>query len=98
MNEGGGEVGTTFAAIPPEGTFDFMPMNPLDGTASRRAALSIRKLDRDDPPGDDLSASTSPEQRITLVWELTQRMWALTGRAWPDIPRDRLPIRITRPT
>ena len=75
-----------------------MPMNPLDGTASRRAALSIRKLDRDDPPGDDLSASTSPEQRITLVWELTQRMWALTGRAWPDIPRDRLPIRITRPT
>ncbi|MEK6767988.1 MAG: hypothetical protein AABY85_03245 [Gemmatimonadota bacterium] len=33
------------------------------------------------PPGDDLSAVTTPEQRIEMVWELSARMWELTGRA-----------------
>jgi hypothetical protein len=49
-------------------------------------------------PGDDLSASTTPEERIELVWELSRRMWALTGRPWPEVSRQDLPVRILRPT
>jgi len=48
-------------------------------------------------PGDDLSACTTPEQRIAMVWELTRRMWTLTGRAWPDYARAAMPGRVIRP-
>lgn len=49
-------------------------------------------------PGDDLSATTTPAERVALVWELSRRMWALTGQSTLAAPRDHLPIRITRPT
>lgn len=48
-------------------------------------------------PGDDLSTSTTPEERIELVWELSRRMWMLTGRPWPHTARRDLPVRVIRP-
>jgi len=32
-----------------------------------------------------------------MVWELTRRMWSLTGRAWPEYARADLPVRVIRP-
>ena len=48
-------------------------------------------------PGDDLSGSTTPEQRLAMVWELTMRAWALTGRPLPEYDRRRIPVKIHRP-
>lgn len=38
-------------------------------------------------PGDDLSATTMPEERLALVWELNRRLWALTGAQRYDAAR-----------
>lgn len=45
-------------------------------------------------PGDDLSVTTTAEERVALVWELSRRLWDLGGQPRPAVPRDRLPIRI----
>jgi len=50
----------------------------------------------EEPPGDDLSAVTTPEQRIEMVWELTARMWELTGRPFPSYTRAEMPGRVIR--
>jgi hypothetical protein len=33
-----------------------------------------------------------------MVWELSRRMWLLTGRSWPSGSRDAMPIHIARRT
>jgi hypothetical protein len=48
-------------------------------------------------PGDDLSATTTPEQRLEMVDILSERMWALAGVPRPNIRRADLPGRICRP-
>ncbi len=68
---------------------------PPDGSRPSRGPIRVYRLGEE--PGDDLSASTTPEERIELVWELTRRMWELGGGAAPSIPRERLPVRIIRP-
>lgn len=50
----------------------------------------------EEPPGDDLSAVTTPEQRIEMVWELSARMWELTGRPVPSYTRAEMPGRVIR--
>jgi len=62
-----------------------------------RSKGSVRILRQGEEPGDDLSASTTPEERIELVWELSRRMWDLTGRPVPRPTRDQLPVRLIRP-
>ena len=47
-------------------------------------------------PGDDLSAVTTAEQRVAMVWELTARMWALTGRPLPSYARAEMPVKVVR--
>ena len=47
-------------------------------------------------PGDDLSAATSAKDRLEMVWLLTARMWALTGRQLPTYTRPTIPIRVIR--
>jgi len=73
------------------------PTQPNQPAASRRATWPIRVCRLGEEPGDDLSASTTPEERIEMVWELTRRMWSLTGRAWPEYARADLPVRVIRP-
>ncbi len=48
-------------------------------------------------PGDDLSALTTPEQRLEMVAVLTRRMWELTGRPVPSYERAAMPGRVRRP-
>ena len=45
-------------------------------------------------PGDDLSDVTTAEQRIEMVWELTARMWELTGWPVPTYTRAEMPGRV----
>ncbi|MBT8403435.1 MAG: hypothetical protein KJP18_06240 [Gemmatimonadetes bacterium] len=60
------------------------------------APATIRKLDED--CWDDLSSSTTAEERIEMVAILSRRMWELTGRSIPTNARHEMPVRVVRRT
>jgi len=65
--------------------------------AARRAARRdwpIRVYRLGDEPADDLSATTTAAERLAMMWPLTLRVWALTGRPLPDYERSETPIRV----
>lgn len=67
--------------------------------ARRERALArqnwpVRRYRLGEEPGDDLSATTTLEQRITMVWQLTQDAWASAGKPVPIYTRAETPIRI----
>lgn len=47
-----------------------------------------------DEPQDDLLDSTTPEERIEILRELTERAWRLSGRAFPSYSRHEIPVRV----
>ena len=57
----------------------------------------MRKFRLEDAPGPDLSATTTTEERLAMMWPLACEAWSLAGRAIPDYPRDRMPVRVIRP-
>jgi hypothetical protein len=67
---------------------------------SRRAARStwpVRAYALGAEPGDDLSANTSPEERIAMMWPLAVEAWRLAGRVLPSYDREHIPGRLFRP-
>lgn len=75
-------------------------MDPHDDFA-RRAALRASWPGRLANPADadeagDLSATTTAEQRVGMLWELTLGAWALTGKPLPDYARAQMPGQIVR--
>ena len=62
-----------------------------------RAQWQVRKFRLEDEPGPDLSATTTADERLAMMWPLARDAWALAGRAIPDYPRDRTPVRVIRP-
>ena len=59
-----------------------------------REGLTVRVYRLGEEPGDDLRASTTPEQRLEMVAELSRRMWELTGQPVPRYERSRMPGRV----
>lgn len=45
--------------------------------------------------GEDLFASTTVEERLSMMWPLAKAAWSLAGGI-PDYPRSEAPIRISR--
>ena len=39
----------------------------------------------------------TPEERLALVFELSERAWALSGKPWPESDRSRWPGKVIRP-
>jgi hypothetical protein len=72
-------------------------MPPVD-PERRREQWPIRIYRLGEEPGDDLSALTTPEQRLEMVTLLTARMWELTGQPFPSYARSAMPVRIIRPS
>ena len=66
--------------------------------AARRRTWGVQVYPLADQPGDDLSEATTAEERIEMVWELTARMWELTGRPRPSYTRATMPVRVIRRT
>jgi hypothetical protein len=64
------------------------------GTAS--GPWSARVYHLGEEPIEDLSAVTTAEQRLGMVWELTARMWTLTGRPLPSYARGDIPVVVVR--
>ena len=52
----------------------------------------MRKLRLGDEPGDDLSATTTAEDRIAMMWPLAVEAWSLTGRPMPEYERHNAPV------
>ncbi|MCX4240675.1 hypothetical protein [Paraliomyxa miuraensis] len=70
-----------------------------DAEARRRARSSwpIRRFELGAEPSDDLSATTTVEQRLAMMWPLAVRAWTLAGREIPRYARSEMPGRIIRP-
>lgn len=58
-----------------------------------RGQWPVRKLHLGDEGGDDLLASTTPEQRLAMMWSLASDAWSLTGRPMPAYSRSQTPVR-----
>ena len=70
--------------------------DPKKRPAARTPTLArVSRLE--DEQGDNLTDSTSAEERIAMVEVLSRRMWELTGRPFPTYDRAHMPGRIPRP-
>jgi hypothetical protein len=65
----------------------------MDSAARRR---HVRTYRLGEEPLDDLLSVTTPEERLRLVKELSERAWALSGRPVPCYSRSEIPVRVTR--
>jgi len=69
---------------------------PPESSASARDAWPVRKFTLGQEPGDDLSASTTAEERLAMMWPLAVEAWLLSGAGVPDYARCDAPVRKTR--
>lgn len=63
--------------------------------ARGRRNWPIRRFRQGQEPGDDLSASTTAEERLAMMWPLAREAWTLMGGV-PDYPRAQAPGRVVR--
>jgi hypothetical protein len=68
-------------------------ISPRDG---RRWTAHVHRLGEEPP--DDTASCTTADQRLAMVWELTQHCWSLTGNPWPTYARASIPVRVLRAT
>jgi hypothetical protein len=72
-----------------------------DAEARRRRrleSLSIKRFDLGDEPDDDISATTTAEERLAMMWPLARRAWSISGRAFPEYSRAEMPGCVIRGT
>lgn len=56
----------------------------------------MRRFRLGSEPGDDLRTETTPEERLSMMWDLAERAWLLAGRRLPDYDRTSIPGRVIR--
>lgn len=62
-----------------------------------RSAWPIRRYRLGEEPSDDLSATTTAEERVAMMESLAREGWALAGRAYPTYSRADTPVTVVRP-
>lgn len=70
---------------------------PVDPRRALRRSWPVRVYRLGHEPGDDLTASTTPEERLAMMWPLALDAWATAGRPLPTYTRDEMPVRVLRP-
>jgi hypothetical protein len=68
-----------------------------DDRAEARRSWPVRRFRLGEEPGDDLSAQTTAEQRLAMMWELALSAWQLSGRQLPSYERASAPGCVIRP-
>jgi hypothetical protein len=64
-----------------------------------RATWMVRKYRLGNEPSDDLSDSTTPEERLAMMWPLALEAWTLSASRIPSYDRRAAPVRkLRRPT
>ncbi len=72
-------------------------MSSAEERAAARASWPGLKTTLSAAPGaEDVSATTTPEERIAMMWELTRGAWSLSGLPFPDYTRANMPGRMIR--
>lgn len=61
-----------------------------------REGIVVRMHRLGEEPADDILSTTTPDQRLAMVWELTERMWMLQGSLPCPYTRETVPVRIVR--
>lgn len=64
-----------------------------EGSRADRQSCPVRRHRLGLEPSDDLSDSTTPEQRLEMMWPLALEAWALSGEPLPDYVRSKAPVR-----
>jgi len=59
-----------------------------------RSRWPVRKFALGSEPGDDISAETTAEERLEMVWQLTLEAWSLAGLPLPTYTRSETPVRV----
>ena len=59
-----------------------------------RARWPIARFRLGEEPLDDLSESTTPRERIAMMWFLAEAAWKVAGRPWPRYERRDIPSRL----
>jgi hypothetical protein len=62
-----------------------------------RSGWPIRRFRLGEEPSEDLSSTTTPEERLDMVWRLTLDAWASQGLPMPSYTREAMPGRVIRP-
>ena len=65
--------------------------------AAARRSWPIRVYRLGEEPGNDLSGSTTAEQRLLMMWPLTLDAWALAGLPMPTYTRGETPVSLRLP-
>lgn len=62
-----------------------------------RASWPIARFRLGEEPPDDLVETTTPGQRIAMMWPLAVEAWSLAGRPLPTYDRRTMPARMFHP-
>jgi hypothetical protein len=71
----------------------------MDPEARRRQARGtwpIARFTLGDESANDISALTTPEERVAMMWELAETAWTLAGRQLPTYDRQNIPACVFR--
>jgi hypothetical protein len=69
----------------------------LEARRAKRQSWPISKHRLSDDASDDLSATTTPAERIAMMWPLALEAWRVAGRELPTYARKDIPCRLFRP-
>jgi hypothetical protein len=64
-----------------------------ESRAVHRREWPVRVFQLGDEPRENLSASTTPQERLAMVWTLTLDAWSLSRRPLPEYERRDAPVR-----
>ena len=72
-------------------------MSSFEERKRARAAWPIRRVGLRDEELTDARDASTVDERIALVWTLTRRQWAFSGRPIPTYTRAEMPGTVLRP-
>jgi hypothetical protein len=67
-------------------------MSRSGASAHDRHSWPVCSYSLGNEPPDDLSATTTPEERLAMMWPLALEAWELTGRPLPQYERRQTPL------
>ena len=73
------------------------PARSAEQRRAERAHWPIVRHRLGEEPSNDLSAVTTPVERIAMMWTLAESAWKLAGLPLPTYDRRNLPARLFRP-
>jgi hypothetical protein len=72
------------------------PEDSVSSDATRRGSWPVRLFRLGTEPLDDLSATSTPEERLAMMWPLAVEAFSLTGRPLPAYGRGEAPVALRR--